>query len=69
MKVWITTSAAHGLVEFRIVKPTFWRDHYYDDSDCTVVCRNVVRRLLRGTDKRPPRHGTREIVEVELTAK
>ena len=32
-------------------------------------CRKHVRRLLRGTGKRLPRHGTREIVEIQLVAK
>jgi len=34
-----------------------------------VVCRKHMSRLLRGSSKRLPRHGSDEVVEVELEAK
>ncbi len=34
-----------------------------------VICRKHMARLLRGSGKRLPKHGSNEVVEVELTAK
>lgn len=36
---------------------------------CITLCRKDMARLLRGTGKRLPKHGSNEVVEVELTAK
>jgi len=38
-------------------------------EDRLMTCRKHMSRLLRGTGKRLPRHGTDEVVEIELTAK
>lgn len=72
MKVWITTGEQYNCVEFHPTKPG--PDHWGEFSKCYVfrgevnVCRDIARRLLKGTGIRLPRHEYPDIREVNLKA-
>ena len=74
MKVWIATDASwcNSFVRIYTLKPKYWDEliqQYEDDTNFYLcVCRGTLRRLLRGTGKRLPKHGTKEIVEIQLVA-
>jgi len=74
MKIWIGTHPwADGIVIAFYKKPTKWNGTSWaegsSNSLATGVCGHIMRRLLRGTGLRLPRHGTNRLVEVEIAAK
>ena len=72
MKIWIGTDAV-GCLSFRRVyfpKPKDWYSTIEIWSGhSTIVCRKVLVKLLHGTGLKLPRHSSKELVEVEITAK
>ena len=62
MKVKITASASYD--GFVYIGPS---GAEFDNA--IRVCRRYAKSLLRGTGKRLPKHGTEEVVEIELIAK
>jgi hypothetical protein len=68
MKIWITTGwySEPEMVRVHTVKP--------HNSQCisdfvTHLCRPGMKELLEGTGKHLPLHGSKKIVEIELTAR
>ena len=66
-----TTPAHHDLVPAWIVRPTRWSDEHkcWLNREVGAFIKSAAYRLLRGTGLRLPRHGTKQLVEVEITAK
>ena len=76
MKVWITTDDYEHKDFVRIhVKRPVHGSHWDETEQCYITdsealaCRHSVKSLLRGSGKTLPKHGSKEIVEIELTAK
>jgi hypothetical protein len=66
MRIWITASDGDSFVRFYKLNIKAIESKQPDPSHFTVVCRTVSSRLLRGSGKRLPKHGTSEVVEGEL---
>jgi hypothetical protein len=63
MKIWIqAASTARAYVAVNANSSDFYGNEIW-------LCRIDMTRLLRGSGKRLPRHGSKKIVEIELTAK
>jgi len=73
MKLWITSDkecfSGDALIHIseRDAIRTIKRREY--PANTLTVCRLWTSRLLRGTGKRLPKHGTDEVVEIEVTAR
>jgi hypothetical protein len=73
MRVWITARNSRGgkgdaLLHF--TKPDFDDERWArSDWDRRVVCRRKLRELFRPNGIRLPRHGSKQIVCVELEAR
>ena len=71
MKIWIGTAGSEHTRRIYYKRPTVWLGELWegDPTKRAVLCEFIVLRLLCGSGLRLPRHGSKELVEVELTAK
>ena len=71
MKFYIGGTMYYTQVEFFFEKPKNWiasAKRFVGESSFEVM-RDRAMELLRGTGLRLPRHGTKQLVEVEIIAK
>lgn len=74
MKIWIATDS-HDDEEFVKITdetPRVWRssdNSWKYPEKYFIMCRATIEPLLRGTGKRLPKHGSKDVVELEVSAK
>jgi hypothetical protein len=68
MKIWIGAHPYSWYVEVFTHKPASWAGSYWGTIGDRMF-RALASRLLRGSGLRLPRHGTKQLVEVEIFAR
>ena len=67
IRVWMRSGSLQQEVAFYPIHPGIW---FHDSDDASIrICRKHASRLLRGTGKRLPRHGSDTTLEIELTTR
>ncbi len=69
MKIWISVSREADYVYLYTSNPNELCVGLYGLPTAAFVCREDMRRLLRGSGKKLPEHGSEQITEINLTAK
>lgn len=69
MRIWISGSFTRGLVWLHHKKPKFEASCGWSKKDGYCMCGDVAERLIRGSGKKLPEHGTDDLVSVIISAK
>jgi hypothetical protein len=79
MRVYLSTEYADAFVKVSVQKPKpeewdeYDREYLISNTGTpsrvpVSICRSIMTRLLRGTGKKLPKHGSKEVVAINITA-
>ena len=76
MKVWIATHSSPEWVGVYLVKPKGWvksiYTNYYQPAEVDSfvgLCRKYATKMIRGSGKKLPEHGSKTLVQVSVVMK